>query len=65
MSNNKQIMNKFQKRKLIFTFRFLSVLDVLFADKFELNVFDKDGWNTTQTTFDKNEILNGGNNDQK
>ena len=61
MSNNNQSMNKFQKRKLIFTFRFLSVLDVLFSDKFELNVFDKDGWNVSQTTFDKKEILNGGN----
>ena len=42
---------------MIFWFRFFSVIDVLFSEKFELNVWDKDGNQTSITKFHKTEIL--------
>jgi hypothetical protein len=52
-------MNKFQKRKLIFSFRVFALIDVLFSDKFELSAFKNGTKNTTK--FDKKEILNASN----
>jgi hypothetical protein len=53
-------MNKFQKRKMIFWFRLFALLDVLFADRFELiSYHNNESKNITK--FDKKEILNGGN----
>jgi hypothetical protein len=51
-------MSKLKKRKLIFTYRFLSVLDVLFSNRFELTTFNEDGTKENRTKFDKKEILN-------
>ena len=42
---------------MIFWFRFLAVIDVLFSSKFELTTWDKDWIHTSQTKFDKAEIL--------
>lgn len=46
-----------KKRKMIFWFRFLSVIDVLFAEKFELITWNKDEIQTSKTKFHKTEIL--------
>ncbi len=46
-----------KKRKMIFWFRFLAVIDVLFSSKFELTTWDKDWRQTSQTKFDRTEIL--------
>lgn len=53
-------MNKFQKRKMIFWFRLFALLDVLFADRFELTSYHNNE-SKNITKFDKKEILNGGN----
>ena len=42
---------------MIFWFRFFSVIDVLFSEKFELTVWNKDGMQTSKTKFHKTEIL--------
>jgi hypothetical protein len=42
--------------KMKFWFRFFAVLDVLFAEKFELETFDKYGCSTGKTKFWKTEI---------
>ncbi len=44
--------------KLIFWFRFFAVFDVLFAEKFELKTWNKDGRETSKTKFCKTEIKN-------
>jgi hypothetical protein len=49
-------MNKFQKRRVIFTLRFFALIDVLFSDKFEV-IAHKNG-NKYTTRLDKKEILN-------
>ena len=42
--------------KMIFWFRFLAVLDVLFAEKFELTTWNKEERQTSKTTFWRKEI---------
>ena len=44
--------------KMIFWFRFLAVFDVLFAEKFELTTWNKEGRETSKTNFWKTEIKN-------
>lgn len=46
--------------KMKFLFRFFAMLDVLFAPKFELQTYRKDGSEKTRTRFDKAEIDNAG-----
>ena len=46
--------------RLKFSFRLLSVIDVLFAPKFELTTYRKDGSQSAKTKFDKAEIDNAG-----
>lgn len=45
-----------KKIKMIFWLRFLAVVDVLFAEKFELSTWNKDEIQTTQTKFWRKEI---------
>lgn len=45
-----------KKIKMIFWFRFLAVVDVLFAEKFELRTWNKNEIQTTHTKFWKKEI---------
>lgn len=42
--------------KMIFLLRFLAVVDVLFAEKFELRTWDKEGIQKSKTKFCKKEI---------
>lgn len=42
--------------KMIFWFRFLAILDVLFAERFELITWNKEGRQTSKTKFWKSEI---------
>ena len=44
-------------RIMIFKFRFLAIIDVMFAERFELKTFDKSGWKKNDTKFWKQEIL--------
>ena len=44
--------------KRIFWFRFFAVIDVLFAEKFELTTWNKEGRQTAHTQFSKSEIKN-------
>ena len=48
---------KFKARKMIFWFRLLAVMDVLFAPKFELKRYNRKGFKNATTHFDKAEIL--------
>ncbi len=45
-----------KKFRLIFWFRFLAIIDVLFSEKFELTTWNKNGNLTAKTKFDKQEI---------
>jgi hypothetical protein len=47
-----------KKRKMIFWFRFLAVIDVLFSEKFELTTWNKNEIQKSKTKFHKTEILN-------
>ena len=49
--------NWLKARVLIFSYRFFSLLDVLLASKFELNVSYKDGTGKRRTNFWKKEII--------
>jgi len=49
---------KFKNRKLIWSFRILAVIDVLFSKKFELRKYDKNNTVYVKTKFDYNEIKN-------
>lgn len=42
--------------KIIFWFRFFAVLDVLFAEKFELTTWNKEDRETSKTRFWRSEI---------
>jgi hypothetical protein len=44
--------------KMIFCFRILAMFDVLFAEKFELTTWNKEGRQTSKTKFWKTEIKN-------
>ena len=44
--------------KRIFWFRFFAVIDVLFAEQFQLTTWDKEGRQTAHTNFSKSEIKN-------
>lgn len=46
--------------KLKFWFRLFAVLDVLFAERFELTTWNKKGEQKAKTKFDKSEIDNAG-----
>ncbi len=48
---------KWNNRKLIWSFRFCALLDVLFSKRFELKTFTKGGLGST-TKFDYEEIKN-------
>ena len=50
----------FKAWKLKFWFRLLAIFDVLFAPKFELTTYRKDGSQSAKTKFDKAEIDNAG-----
>ena len=45
-------------RKYKYILRFLAVIDVMFAEKFILITYKED-FQTSKTTFDKREFLNG------
>jgi hypothetical protein len=53
-------MRVIKNRPLILIYKISAIMKIVFADRFELNILDKDGWNLTQITFNKKEILNGG-----
>jgi hypothetical protein len=53
-------MRVIKNRTLILIYKISAIMKIVFADRFELNILDKDGWNLTQITFNKKEILNGG-----
>lgn len=44
--------------KMIFLFRFLAMFDVLFAERFELTTWNKEGRQTSKTKFSRSEIKN-------
>ncbi len=46
----------FKAIKTIFWFRFFSVFDVLFSERFELTTWDKEGRQTSKTKFSRREI---------
>lgn len=48
----------FKAWKLKFLFRLFAMFDVLFAPKFELTTYRKDGSQSAKTKFDKAEIEN-------
>lgn len=50
--------NKMKALKRIFWFRFFAILDVLFAEKFELTTWNKEGRQTSKTKFWRSEIKN-------
>ena len=50
----------FKAMKLKFLFRLFAMFDVLFAPKFELTTYRKDGSQSAKTKFDKDEIDNAG-----
>lgn len=50
--------SKIRAFKLKFWFRFFAVIDVLFAHKFDLKTYRKDGSLSAKTMFDKSEIDN-------
>ncbi len=50
--------NKMKALKMIFAFRFLAMLDVLFAERFELTTWNKEGRQTSKTKFSRSEIKN-------
>ena len=50
----------FKALKLKFCFRLFAMFDVLFAPKFELTTFRKDGSQSAKTKFDKAEIDSAG-----
>lgn len=50
----------FKAWKLKFWFRLFAMFDVLFAPKFELTTYRKDGSQSAKTKFDKTEIDNAG-----
>lgn len=50
----------FKAWKLKFWFRLFAMFDVLFAPKFELTTYRKDGSQSAKTKFDKAEIDNAG-----
>lgn len=43
---------------MIFWFRFFAVIDVLFAERFELTTWNKEGRQTSKTKFSRSEIKN-------
>lgn len=49
---------RFKAIKTIFWFRFFAVIDVLFAEQFQLTTWDKEGRQTAHTQFSKSEIKN-------
>ena len=53
-------MRVIKNRTLILIYKISAIMKIVFADRFELNIFDKDGWNLTQITFNKKEILTYG-----
>lgn len=50
--------NKMKALKKIFWFRFFAVIDVLFAEQFQLKTWDKQGRQTSHTQFSRSEIKN-------
>jgi len=50
--------NRMKALKMIFCFRILAMFDVLFAEKFELTTWNKEGRQTSKTKFWKTEIKN-------
>jgi hypothetical protein len=55
---NTNVSSRFSLWKLKLCFRFFALMDVLFASRFELTTFRKDGTQLTKTRFDKTEIEN-------
>ena len=55
-------MRVIKNRTLILIYKISAIIKIVFSDRFELNIFDKDGWNLTQITFNKKEILTYGGN---
>jgi hypothetical protein len=53
-------MRVIRNRTLILVYKISAIIKIIFSDRFELNIFDKDGWNLTQITFNKKEILTYG-----
>ena len=54
------VMGRFKALKLKFCFRLFAMFDVLFAPKFVLTTYRKDGSQSAKTKFDKAEIDNAG-----
>jgi len=57
-------MRVIKNRTLILIYKISAIMKIVFSDRFELNIFDKDGWNLTQITFNKKEILTYGGGEQ-
>jgi hypothetical protein len=55
---NTNVSSRFSLWKLKLCFRFFAIMDVLFASRFELTTFRKDGTQLTKTRFNKTEIEN-------
>jgi hypothetical protein len=55
-------MRVIKNRTLILIYKISAIIKIVFSDRFELNIFDKDGWNLTQISFNKKEILTYGGN---
>lgn len=55
---------KFKARKYIFFFRLFAIVDVMFADKFELIKYNRAGVKLATTKFDKEEIINAWSNEK-
>lgn len=54
---------KFKARKYIFFFRLFAIVDVMFADRFELIKYNRAGIKLATTKFDKEEIIKAWSND--